>query len=247
MKVYNKQIPFSVKSASSPPLPIGDHSRILAIGAHPDDIEIGAGGLISYMSRKHKSRIHFAIATYGIKHGHTEENFEKNVRFDEAIRGFSILLNKPKDKARKRLRFGRFEDCNLSCAGHKLIKFLEKNIAKIRPNIILTHAKGDLHDDHRQVNYATLSAARNYHGTILFYQSPSTTPNEFEPNFFLKLDKNDLEAKRRSIEAHSSQRQRFFTSPDHTNNISQAWASFHRLSSDTRLEAFHLYQSFMGL
>jgi LmbE family N-acetylglucosaminyl deacetylase len=206
-----------------------DARRVLAIGAHPDDIELGAGGFLHRLVHDEQSEIHIAILTYGLHHWQREKVFEQDDRAREALGAAALLLDKPEAAAKDHLHFGAFHDTQLCEAGHGLIRFLEDVIDSLDPTLILTHAGGDLHDDHRKVHDASLSAAREFGGTLLFYQAPSTKPNEFRPNFFVVLDKHALEVKERALGAHISQRDKQFLSHRRVAGMANAWALFHRL------------------
>jgi LmbE family N-acetylglucosaminyl deacetylase len=215
----------------------------LAIGAHPDDIELGAGGFLSRLVRDEQSEIHIAILTYGLHHWQRERMFEEDDRAREALRAAALLLQKSPSVVDPYLHFGGFPDTQLSAAGHGPIKFLEDVIRDSDPTLILTHAAGDVHDDHRKTHDASLSAAREFGGTLLFYQAPSTKPNEFRPNFFVVLDRHALEAKQEALGAHASQRDKQFLSHKRVTGMAYAWALFHRLKYES-LEAFELYQHY---
>ncbi len=220
------------------------NNNILAIGAHPDDIEFGTAGFLLKSISEFDANIHIAIMTYGTYGKEESDRFEIGDRAKEALDSTQRLLNVSKNIAQKKLHFGEFQDCQLSNSGHSLIRYIEKLIHKIKPNIVLTHSYGDFHDDHRQVNRATVSAARNFQGSLLFYQSPSTIPNEFAPNFFVQLTKEEFNKKMSLLKIHSSQKDKRYMSSKHNTKIAEAWAEFHRMPEETKLEAFIVYKSF---
>jgi len=223
----------------------GNKPKVLAIGSHPDDIELGCAGFLFRLLKENKAEIHFAVMTYGTQHWQKGHVFEKSVRAREALEAAQVLLEIPEKKdAQEHLHLGGFKDCELSNTGHSLITFIEDLIDQINPEIILTHAPDDLHDDHRQTYYATLSAARNSHASILFYQTVSTIPNKFVPTVFVNLTQAEFDAKMRSLESHSSQREKDFMSQARISRMVEAWAAFHRMNGGSKLEAFMLHQSF---
>ena len=220
-------------------------SRVLAIGAHPDDVELGSGGFLARFVTDCEAEVHIAIMTYGTHHWRRGRLFEEDERAREALEAVGILLGTTDNgHLRERLHLGGFRDCELATAGHAGIAFLEDTIAAVKPDIILTHAACDLHDDHRQTHYATLSAARSFHGTILLYQAPSTIPDHFAPTFFVQLREEELEKKMRALEAHASQREKEFMSYEQVVKMAEAWAGFHHMSNGAKLEPFAIYQSF---
>lgn len=218
---------------------------VLAIGAHPDDVELGSGGFLSRFVTDCEADVHIAIMTYGTHHWRRGRIFEEDQRAREALEAVSIILGTADSKqVLDRLHLGGFKDCELSNAGHAGIAFVEDVIAVVNPDIILTHAACDLHDDHRQTHYATLSAARDFHGTILLYQAPSTIPDHFAPTFFVQLRDEELDKKMRALDAHASQREKEFMSHERVAKMAEAWAGFHRMNNGAKLEPFAIYQSF---
>ena len=217
---------------------------VLAIGAHPDDIELGAGGFICRLVENCKAIVHFAVMTYGVQQRYEGEKYKTDKRSQEAIKAGKILLNTPKESIMNHFHFAGYEDCKLHTLDHELIRYIEGLIVSLKPDIILTHAPNDLHADHRNVHHATLSATRDFHGTILFYYAPSTEPDSFRPSFFVKLNEQEFDKKTLSLAEHVSQRDKEFMTSRTVERISEAWAAFHRLKENTKLEAFELHKAF---
>ncbi|NVM22435.1 MAG: PIG-L family deacetylase [Desulfobacterales bacterium] len=218
---------------------------VLAIGGHPDDVELGSGGLLSRFVTDYEAEVHIAIMTYGTHHWRRGRIFEEDQRAREALEAVKLLLEITDDsKAREHLHLGGFKDCELSKTGHAAIAFIEDVIDVVKPDIILTHAGCDLHDDHRQTYYASLSAARDFHGTILLYQTASTVPDHFAPTFFVQLREEELDKKIRMLDTHVSQREKDFLSHEQVAKMAEAWAGFHRMNNGAKLEPFAIYQSF---
>jgi len=226
---------------------IGNTHRptVLAIGGHPDDVELGSAGFISRLITDCKAEVHIAIMTYGTHHWRRGKIFEQDQRAREALDAVKVLLEiDDSNQARERLHLGGFADCELSNAGHAAIRFIEDVIEVAKPDLILTHAPNDLHEDHRQTHYASLSAARDFHGTIFLYQTASTIPDHFAPTFFVELREQELEKKLRALDAHISQREKDFLSHERVTKMAEAWAGFHRMNNGARLEPFAIYQAF---
>ncbi len=218
---------------------------VLAVGGHPDDVELGSGGFLSRLITDCEADVHVAIMTYGTHHWRRGKIFEEDQRAKESLDAVKVLLEIADDsQARERLHLGGFKDCELSNAGHAAIAFIEDVIDVVKPDIILTHAACDLHDDHRQTHYACLSAGRDFHGTVLLYQTASTIPDQFSPTFFVALREEELARKLRALDAHVSQREKDFMSHERVTKMAEAWAGFHRMNNGARLEPFAIYQSF---
>lgn len=170
---------------------IAHPKRILAIGAHPDDIEIACGGTVAKL-RDAKHTIWGIVLTHG------EQGGNGMMRPSEALRGAEFLgLDK--------LYVMDFPDTRLQERTVEITKAIEQVITEFKPDVILTHSKHDLHQDHQTVHEATLRAARRMH-TILCYESPSVTA-EFQPTFFVNIDQY-LDVKIESVKEHWDQHQK---------------------------------------
>jgi LmbE family N-acetylglucosaminyl deacetylase len=218
-------------------------ARVLAIGAHPDDVELGAGGLIHRLVEREGASVALLVLTEGAHAGHGGGCYDRSVRRAEATRA-AELLGVPPDG----VCVLEYPDCRLHEHGHQLIEEIEGRLfapdGERRFDVVLTHAAEDSHADHRTVHEATLSAVRGFHGSVLLYQSPSTKPNGFRPTFFVELDRSGVEKKQAAIHAHVSQRNKVFMGNPWLRDMGGTWATFLRLPGETHLEAFEIYKSF---
>ena len=160
--------------------------NILAIGAHPDDIEIGCGGtLIKYSDRGHK--IFSLVMTGGGQGG------ESSVRCSEQEDACRIM-------GAEKIYWGGYKDTHLEVS-QDLISKIEQVISEIDPKFIFCHYPDDTHQDHRHLSLATQSAARNLRN-VLFYEGPTTYG--FNPQVFVDISKT-LDRKIEALKAHESQ------------------------------------------
>ena len=158
---------------------------ILAIGAHPDDIEIGCGGVM-LISKKRKYDSHILVLTKG-EYG-----------------GRSALRVKEQEKAAKflntSLHWGGLVDTETVLDKH-VIGIIEEHIEKIKPDIIFTPYFNDTHQDHRNISTATMTASRHIRN-VLFYEVPTST--NFMPNTYVNIG-SVLNDKIKVLRIHSSQ------------------------------------------
>ncbi|HCK99159.1 MAG TPA: GlcNAc-PI de-N-acetylase [Candidatus Marinimicrobia bacterium] len=161
--------------------------NILAIGAHPDDIEIGCGGtLAKYASYGHN--IYLLIATNGTAGG------EGDIRQKEQLRSADILNA-------KEVFWGGYTDTELEVNKEAIIK-VEAVIKKVKPDSIFVNFPDDTHQDHRHIAAITNSATR-YIRNVLFYEAPMT--QNFQPNVFVDIGEKFLRTKIELLMAHESQ------------------------------------------
>jgi LmbE family N-acetylglucosaminyl deacetylase len=159
--------------------------NILAVGAHPDDIELGCGGALAH-HRDHGDAITMVVLTRGDQGGDSAERLHEQKE--------SALLIGAK------LVFGHFPDSNPP-PQPTFINFIEDAIDTALPDRVYTHSPRDTHQDHVAVSLATLAAARKI-PQVLFYDGPSTI--NFSPNFFININ-GYLEQKISYISCHASQ------------------------------------------
>lgn len=158
---------------------------VLAIGAHPDDIELGCGAAL-LAHRRAGHAVTMLVMTAGL--GKSELRSRPAEQQDAA----ALLQAK--------LLWGGFEDGWIP-AGRPAVRVVEDAIAAVGAEIIYTHGPGDSHQDHRAVAAATAAAARKTR-RVLCYESPTSVG--FSPTHF--VDVEDLvDAKIGLVRAHLSQ------------------------------------------
>lgn len=160
--------------------------RILAIGAHPDDIEFGCGGtLIKYARQGHQ--IFLLVMTDGSGGG------DGAIRRREQEESARIL------RASK-IFWGEYSDTALPL-DREIIQRVEGVIQEVQPEFIFVHYHDDTHQDHRHLATSTITATR-YTRNVLFYEGPTT--QNFSPSVFVDID-TVLEDKVATLRAHGSQ------------------------------------------
>jgi LmbE family N-acetylglucosaminyl deacetylase len=160
--------------------------NILAIGAHPDDIEYGcAGTLVKYADRGH--RILLMILTGGEEGGSGDERQREQSAAAEIIGAQQVF-------------WGGYRDTQLPL-NKELIDKIEEVLVEVKPDLILVNYGDDTHQDHRILTEATMSATR-YVRNVLFFEGPTT--QNFNPQVFVDIS-DTLERKFQALKAHGSQ------------------------------------------
>ena len=161
-------------------------NSILAIGAHPDDIEFGCGGtLLKYAEMGYD--IFLLILTMGNVGGLPE------IRKKEQEDSANLL-------GAKKIYWGNFEDTEVPNS-KSVIAIIESVINETKPHAVLFNYYDDTHQDHRIAAEASISATR-YIQEVLFFEVPSS--RNFEPDVFVDV-KDVLDKKLKLLEAHASQ------------------------------------------
>lgn len=165
---------------------------VLAVGAHPDDIELGCGGTVC-QAAKNGANVIAVFMTKG------ELSAAPEVRTQESTNALSIL-------GIKEVHFGNFADSEVPHS-RKAIDFLENFVIKNDVEMVLTHSINDIHQDHRQTAWLSVSAFRNV-SRILSYETPRVTSN-FAPNYFVDVSKS-IDLKWKALQCHLSQKKKHY-------------------------------------
>ncbi|GEM_PF-323001 len=196
--------------------------RILAIGSHPDDIELGCGGTLLKAARA-GHEIFMYVLTRGNRSGSAEE------RTNELFQSATFVHAKT-------LWVDNFQDTDLA-VGSRIINHIEYFIHRSDPDVILTHALNDYHHDHRAVAESTLEAARDSQN-VLAYEIPVT--KEFVPQLYYDVS-DVIDDKVRLIGLFLSQRGKSFTLGSAVKGMAEYRALQSRLNSTvTHAEAFQV-------
>jgi len=169
--------------------------KVLAIGAHPDDIEIFMYGLLS-IYKKEGHEVYTMIATDGAKGGAIKGNKLVKERANEAISGLEkislpIFLNLPDGELGEE-------------SEHR--KIIKENILKIMPDLIVTHSENDYHADHKSLSLITKGAVSHY---IPILYCDTLMGINFNPNYYVDIT-NYHRSKKEAVLKHKTQKpQRF--------------------------------------
>lgn len=160
--------------------------KILALGAHPDDIEYGCGGTFLKFARKGMD-IYFMVLTKG-EFGGDPETREKEQ--EEAMKLLGV----------KKIFWGGYTDTELPSERIVITK-IDEVIEEVKPDEVYVNYIEDIHQDHRMLAECTLAATR-YVKRVFFYED--YTSINFEPDIFVDIE-DVLEEKQKLIEVYSSQ------------------------------------------
>jgi N-acetylglucosamine malate deacetylase 1 len=163
--------------------------NILALGAHPDDLELGVGGTLARLSRT--ANVLMAVVCVPT---------ELPTRLREAERSAAILGCDLRVLVRDSCK--RVEDLKT----YEVVELFDRLIRKLKPALVLSHCASDHHKDHTMVFNACLSSQRISSFDLFCYSPTSTRPVnvDFSPSAFVDIS-TTIDVKMDAIAAHESQ------------------------------------------
>ena len=173
--------------------PAGSAYRVLCLGAHSDDIEIGCGGTVLALLERHQNVVVRWIV------------FSSNVeRASEARSSANAFLDRALEKE---VVVKEFRDGFFPFLGGQIKDDFEALKRVFDPDLVFTHHRDDRHQDHRLISDLTWNTFRNH--LILEYEIPKYDGDLGQPNFFVPLEESVCARKIRNIiESFRSQRQK---------------------------------------
>lgn len=157
----------------------GERFSVLCLGAHSDDIEIGAGAtLLSLLERGVQLDVHWCVLSGG------------GIRDDEARKSAADFLAKA---AGAQIDVMSFRDGFFPEQGEAIKQWFESLKQRVDPDLILTHRRDDAHQDHRKVCQLTWNTFRDHQ--ILEYEIPKWDGDIGQPNVYVPVSAAALERK----------------------------------------------------
>jgi LmbE family N-acetylglucosaminyl deacetylase len=158
--------------ALSPHRPTGRPLSVLCLGAHSDDIEIGCGGtVLKLLNDNPGSEVSWVVFS------------ALGLRATEAAQSAHLFL---RNAGRQTLLLKEFRDGFFPYVGAEIKLFFEELKRKVSPDLILTHYRGDLHQDHRVISDLTWNTFRDH--LIFEYEIPKFDADLGAPNVLVPLD-----------------------------------------------------------
>lgn len=152
--------------------------KILAIGAHADDVEIGCGGmLLKHVAMGDEVCIltitdsEYKVPNNG--HSRSAEIAKKEANKAAALIGAKLIcLDKP----------------SLNLLHNEQFSYeFDTIINEVKPDIVLTHWGSDFHSDHAAVSMSSLRAARHVNEILLYRSNWYSTESEFNGNYYVNI------------------------------------------------------------
>lgn len=145
--------------------------KILCLGAHSDDIEIGCGGTILRLLKEYNAEIYWIVFGAG------------NERAGEASQSANLFIQSAKQK---KITINSFRESFFPYVGIKIKEYFEDLKQEYSPDLIFSHYRNDLHQDHRLISELTWNTFRDH--MILEYEVLKYDGDLGTPNLFVHLD-----------------------------------------------------------
>jgi len=174
--------------------------RLLFIGAHPDDIELGAGALIAHVAGQAE------ILCVTLSDNQKNPNLTNLV--EEHHRSMDVL-GVPKENR----ILGSFETRRFPDARQEILEYFLKFNREFKPEIVFVHTKSDLHQDHGTI---TDEALRAFRGTSVLGFDVIRSSYGFFPNFLVEVTEQDVEKKLLALSQYTTYRDKYYFSAEIT-------------------------------
>ena len=145
--------------------------RVLCLGAHSDDIEIGCGGTVLKLVSVRPATFHWVVFSADAE------------REREARHSATLFLA---STCRHQVVVKRFRDGFFPYVGAEIKEYFEELKHEVSPDVIFTHYRADRHQDHRLISDLTWNTFRDH--LILEYELPKYDGDLGSPNCYVPLD-----------------------------------------------------------
>jgi LmbE family N-acetylglucosaminyl deacetylase len=164
----------------------GERLSVLCLGAHSDDIEIGAGAtILGWIDRGLRLDVHWAVLS------------AIGSRADEARASAEQFLANA-DKAV--IDLAEFKNGFFPYQGDDIKSWFEALRGRVSPDVVLSHWRHDAHQDHREVSRLTWNTFRDH--AILEYEIPKWDGDTGQPNIYLPASRALIERKIKLLHDH---------------------------------------------
>lgn len=177
--------------------------RVLFLGAHPDDIEIGCGALIHHIAKKTE------ILCVTLSDNQKNPDL-KNVK-GEHLESMKVL-----GVSEEKVIFGNFTTRVFQQSRQEILEYFLKLRKDFKPDLIFTHSKQDVHQDH---NTMTDEALRAFRGITVLGFDVVRSSYGFFPHFLVEVTEEDLNKKIEALGQYKTYQDRYYFNPELTRSI----------------------------
>ena len=161
----------------------GATHKLLCLGAHSDDIEIGCGGtILRLLEEMENVEVKWIVFS------------AEGRRIEEARKSAELFLGNAR---KKNIEIKNFRESFFPYMGSEIKECFEQIKNEVKPDIIFTHYRHDLHQDHRLLSELTWNTFRDH--LILEYEIIKYDGDLGMPNFFVHIDEEVVRKKTKYI------------------------------------------------
>jgi N-acetylglucosamine malate deacetylase 1 len=171
--------------------------RVLFIGAHPDDIELGSGALIAHIVGQ--------TEVICVTLSDNQQNSDLKNVVSEHYNSMAVL-----GVPRQNVIVGEFITRRFPESRQEILEYLIGLNKRLSPEIVFTHTRSDLHQDHAAVTEECLRAFRGT--TVLGFDVLRSTYGFF-PNFLVEVTAADVETKVRALAEYKTYTPKYYFDP----------------------------------
>lgn len=177
--------------------------RVLFLGAHPDDIELGCGALLHRLA----GRTNVLCVTLSDNQKNPELKHVK----DEHYKAMAVL-GVPKEK----IVLGPFTTRVFPDSRQEILEYFLKLRADFEPDLIYTHSRQDVHQDH---NTMTDEALRAFRGITVLGFDVVRSSYGFFPHFLVEVSEEDVNKKIEALSQYKTYRDKYYFNSELTRSI----------------------------
>jgi LmbE family N-acetylglucosaminyl deacetylase len=177
--------------------------RVLLLGAHPDDIELGCGALLHHIVKE--------TEVLCVTLSDNQKNPDlKNVKEEHYVS--MAILGVPKEK----IIFGPFTTRVFPDSRQDILEYFLKLRRDFQPDLIFVHSKQDIHQDHITMTDEALRAFRGI--TVLGFDVVRSSYGFF-PHFLVEVTEGDVNKKIEALSQYETYRDRYYFNNELTRSI----------------------------
>ena len=168
--------------------------RILFLGAHPDDIELGCGALIAHLAGQ--------VDLHCVTLSDNQENPALSNLVEEHYRSMSVL-----GITKDQIILKDFETRNFPRDRQAILEFLYELNRNFEPDIVLTHTQSDIHQDHDVVR---VEALRTFRGVSVLGYDVLRSSYGFFPHFLVEVTEADVQKKIDALAEYKTYQDKYY-------------------------------------
>jgi len=169
--------------------------KLLFLGAHPDDIELGSGALLARVAASSTDVLCVTLSD-------NQKNPALRGLVEQHRRSMDVL-GVPRDRVVVR----EFETRNFPRDRQQILEYLYELHQQARPDVVFTHSAADMHQDH---NVVTQEALRAFRGTTVLGFDVVRSSHGFFPHFLVEVGEAEVEKKVRALAEYSTYREKYY-------------------------------------